>query len=215
VRFVVPLLILLSTFPAKGQRGKIIEGYIITAQLDTVSCVFKPRNWAHQPFEIKAKIQGKDSVILPNQIKGFIIPSLNVEYKSKEIYPAKYEVDLQFAEDGYLPDFDTGRVAFLKILYRGKLNLLMYQDKIERKHFYLEIGDEVTEIYSHLYAKAGLWHSSFPVVEWYKQYIPMLKIFMGECKPLFTIIDVMEFKEENIIQLLIKYDKFMSENTEG
>jgi hypothetical protein len=43
----------------------------------------------------------------------------------------------------------------------------------------------------------------------------MLKIFMGECKPLFTIIDVMEFKEENIIQLLIKYDKFMSENTEG
>jgi len=207
-------LTIFLTFDLNGQKKKLAEGYVVTHRSDTVLYTFSPRNWNRQPVEIKIKLNGKDSTIWPNQINGFIIPSLNMEYKAREVRLVKYIIDQQFAQNGYLPDYDTARVAFLKVLYNGRLNLLLFQDKLENKHYFIGVGDEVTEIYSHLYSTAGSWHGKFPVVEWYKQYIPTLKIFMASCKPLFSIIEAMEFKEENILGLLKLYDKCMDSKKE-
>ena len=211
VSFIFCLWVPLLSF---GQKKKAIEGFIVTRALDTVACLFSARNWTKQPFEIKMKLQGKDSLIKPNQIAGFFIPSMDIEYKAREIRSVKYVINIQEAENGYKPDIDTARYVFIKTLYRGNLSLLMYQDKIERKHFFVEVGNEITEIYSHLYSAAGNWHNNDPVVEWYKQYISALKVFMNDCRSVYSLIDVMELNEASLLQLFKTYDYCLRSNSQ-
>lgn len=209
-KYFVASVLVIAFLNGNAQKNKVENGYIITRQNDTIPCVFKARSWKKQPFQIRVSIGEKDSVITPEKIKAFFLISPGIEYESRLISPALYELNMQFAVgNDYKPFFDSANYAFLRLVYKGSISLFLYEDKIERKHFFLNVGDELTEIYKHLYSTAGGFHNTDPLVVWYNQYIKMLKVLMADCKSLFSIIDVMELKEESLVSLLKLYDKCM------
>lgn len=198
-----------------AQKNNYVDGFIITLQNDTIACWVQKRNWKKQPEEIRVKSGEKDTAATPQPIRGFIVPSLQLRYTSKAISPARYVDNIQNAVNSKLPDPDTLKVAFLKVLHSGMLNLYLYLDRLNRKHFFVENKDNFLEIYSHYYSGFGGDRNSQPVANLNKQYEFTLKVLMTPCRNVFSIIESIQLKEDHLTGLFKVYDKCMTPKKEN
>jgi hypothetical protein len=203
-------IVLLITFQfVYAQKNKGNFGYIITVQNDTLPCSFKTANWKKQPKQINIKLADKDSTVLPENINGFIISSLQVEYISKDISMANYVDKLQDATISKVPQLAAPQKLFLKTLYKGGFNLYVCSDGINRKHFFIEGPGNFVELYSHYYLEMGDSRRVYdqPITIFDKKYEFVLKTLMTECRTLFSIIENISLNEDQLIQVLKLYDK--------
>lgn len=208
------LFIFLSVMISRAQKSNYLDGFIFTREGDTVPCSIAKRNWKKQPLEIRIKLTGKDSLVTPSGLKGFMIPSLQLVYISKEISPVKYIDNIQQASDIWEADTDTARFAFLKRIHNGVFNLYLFLDRLNRNHFFVEAPDNFLEIYSHYYTRYGGDHNSQPVAEPHKQYEFALKVLMTPCRQIFSIIESIQLKEEQLKGLFEVYDKCIAAKTQ-
>jgi len=147
-------LLLIVSYKAAGQKKKPSNGYIISKTHDTLTCQFEQFNWKKQPAFIKIRLAVRDSVIYPGNIGGFINPS-GIEFVSRKIELFKYNRDIQFAISNEIPFSEIIPAAFLKILYRGRINLYLYKDLLGGDHYFTEKNSVLKEIYIHLYYTIG------------------------------------------------------------
>ena len=190
-----------------GQKNA--TGYVITHQNDTLACMFKSRNWKKQPFTLKVSIAGRDSTFTPEKINGFFVPAAGIEYESKLVSPALYEINMGFLTIQDDPFRDSARFVFARRLYKGALSLYLYEDLIERKHFFIGTANGLTEVFKHFYVAAGGRSNFEPVVTTYKQYAIELKSLMQDCSSLNSIIDAIDLTKENLVKVLTLYDECM------
>lgn len=188
-----------------GQKNT--TGYIITRQNDTLSCVFKSRNWKKQPFRLKVSFTGRDSTFTADNINGFFVPGAGIEYESKLVSPVLYEINMGFLTIQDDPYRDSARFVFARRLYKGTLSLYFYEDLIERKHFFIGTANGLTEVFKHFYVTAGGRSNFEPVVTTYKQYAIALKSLMHDCPSLYSIIDAIDLTKENLVKVLSLYDE--------
>lgn len=146
-------------------------------------------------------------VIIPTNVTEANIVSMGTKYTVRKIAPANYNDDLLFIEDGAIPALDSMRLAFLKCLYTGNLNLYLYIDKLKRNHFFVEDKDNFMEIYFHNHKESRYLQG---VSSKNKQYEFVLKTLMTPCRSLFSIIENIGLNEEQLIQLFTMYDKCMA-----
>jgi len=202
--------------PIHAQKNKYVDGLIITSKNDTITCLVQKRNWNKQPTEIKVKAGNKDTVVTPQAIKKFIIPSLGLEYKSRLIRPANYVDKFQEATVLKEPEFNPQQFSYLKLLYKGSYNLYLYLDHLNRKHFFVESPGIFIEIYSHYYLDLGDSRRIYdePVTILDKQFELTLKSLMAACRTLFTIIENIAFVEEQLVKVFKMYDQCVGLKTE-
>ena len=200
-------------FPVAAQKRKSSAGYIITKTNDSVACEFEQYNWKKQPVVLKVKIDGNDTVIHSEEINGFINPSGN-EFATRKIELFKYNTDIQTAVSGDIPPSEIISGAFLKILYRGKINLYLYKDALSSDHYFIEKNSVIKEIYIHLYSSTGGYPSSVKnpharraVVVNNFQFYYGLKEMMQDCKDIFPGVDKTELNAKSLISLLKQYEK--------
>ena len=208
------LFVLLIIFlNADAQKKKTSTGYIITKNNDTVACDFGSHNWKKQPAQLKIKIDGKDTIIRPEEISGFT-NSLGNKFVSRKIELFKYNREIQTAIAGDVPEIEIVPAAFLKILYQGKINLYLYKDALNSDHFFIEKNSMLKEIYIHLYSSTGGYSTSTlnafakkPVVVNNFQYYYGLKEMMQDCKDIFPEVDKTELNTKSLISLLKQYEE--------
>lgn len=205
---------LMGTGIAGAQKNNYLEALVITHRHDTIAYKIVKRNWKKQPREIRVKTGLKDSILVPSAIAGFIIPSLQLVYISKEISPAKFIDNIQNATNSNIPERDTAQVVFLKQIHRGTFNLYLYFDRLNRGHYFVEAPDNFLEIYSHYYSTFGGDHNSKPVAVLFKQFEFTLKVLMTPCRAVFTIIEKINLKEEHLRGLFEVYDKCLAAKKE-
>jgi hypothetical protein len=228
-RYFLMSVFLFFTFVSFGQKKKIIQGFYITMQNDTIKCDFKSRNWKKQPFSISVSVNNTNSVLIPADVSEVNIVSLETKYVSRKIAPANYNDNLLFVEDGAIPSSDSMRPAFLKSLYTGRLNLYLYIDKLKRNHFFVEDKDNFLEIYFHNHKESLYTNSALPIYidnarkdsnpgefgvsvsSKNKQFEFVLKTLMTPCRSLFGIIENIGVNEEQLVQVLKLYDRCMEE----
>lgn len=201
----------------EAQKGNYQKGYIVTHENDTVGCLLQKRNWKKQPLEIKVRAGAKNTIITPQSVKGFIIPSLELNYISREISLTRYIDNLQNATTLKQPEEDTLQIAFLKVLHRGTFNLYLYLDGLSQKHFFVEAPDNFIEIYVHYYIYPGASHRAYdvPVTILDKQFEFVLKTLMTPCRNVFSIIENIQLNEDHLIGLFEIYDKCMTARGEN
>lgn len=209
-RLSLVILILFSFIFSFSQKGNYQEGFIIKKNGDTIPVSIVKRNWKKQPEEIKIKTSTKDSIIYPEAIKGFIIPSLELEYVSTEIRLAKFNDKFQEATTIKDPELYEAKYLLLKRIYKGRFDLYLFFDKLSRKRFFVESQDNFTELYSHYYVVIY----DHPVTYLEKKYEFVLKILMTPCRSLFSIIENIRLDEEQIIQVFKMYDKCLDSKGE-
>jgi hypothetical protein len=207
------LLFIVIVVPVAGQKKKSSTGYIITKTNDTVACEFEPFNWKKQPASIKVKINRADTVFNTSEIKGFMNPAGN-EFTSRKIELFKYNRDIQTAVSGDVPSSEIISSAFLKVLYRGKINLYLYKDALGGDHYFIEKKSVIKEIYIHLYSSVGGYatstinpHARKPVVVNNFKYYYGLKEMVQGCSTLFPEVDKTELNAKSLISLLKQYDR--------
>lgn len=207
------LLFIMLVTPVIAQKKKSSSGYIITQTNDTVACEFEPYNWKKQPVSIKARINGYDTVLHPGEISGFMNSSGN-EFTSRKIELFKYNREIQNAAPDNIPSSEIISAAFLKTLYRGKINLYLYKDALGNDHYFIEKNSVLKEIYTHLYSSIGGHHTSVKnpsarqsVVVNNFQYYYGLKEMMQDCKDIFPNVDKTELNAKSLISLLKEYEK--------
>jgi hypothetical protein len=198
----------------QAQKNNYLDGFIITLRNDTIAYSIEKRNWKKQPREIKVKTTGKDSVVQPSGIKGFIIPSLQVEYVSKSISPVRYIDKIQLATKTREPEPDSARFAFLKLIHNGSFRLYLFFDGLNRDHFFVEAPDNFLEIYSHYYQGYGGIQNNEPAAIPFKQYEFTLKVLMTPCRNIFGIIENIQFNTEQLKRLFEVYDKCIAAKKE-
>src|SRR6188474_2221674 len=99
-----------------AQKNKYVDGLIITSKNDTIASLVQKRNWNKQPTEIKVKAGNKDTIVTPQAIKKFIIPSLGLEYRSRLVRPANYVDKFQEATISKEPEYGPEQFLYLKLL---------------------------------------------------------------------------------------------------
>jgi len=216
IRYFFILIYLTGQLPLHAQKNNYVDGLIITSENDTITCLVQKRNWKKQPKEIKVKAGNKDTVVIPLAIKKFIIPSLDLEYKSKLIRTANYVDIFQEATILKEPEYNPEQFLYLKLLYKGSYNLYLYLDRLDRKHFFVESPGIFIEIYSHYYLELGDSRRIYdqPVTVLEKQFEFTLKGLMAACRTLFTIIENIAFVEEQLIRVFKMYDQCVGLKTE-
>ncbi|TAL43771.1 MAG: hypothetical protein EPN92_09710, partial [Chitinophagaceae bacterium] len=152
IPFIVCILFLTSVH---AQKNNYVGGFLITLQSDTIACSIQKRNWKKQPPDIHVKSSAKDSVVTPQSIKGFVIPSLQLEYVTRAVSPARFIDKAQNANNSKDPDLDTLQFAFLKTLHKGTFNLYKFIDGLGRNHFFVDAPDNFLEIYTNYYLYLG------------------------------------------------------------
>ena len=204
------LFLIIIVVPASGQKKKPSSGYVITQTNDTIACVFDPYNWKKQPASIKVRVHGKDTTIYPGSINSFINPSGN-EFVSRKIELFKYNRDIQFAISNDIPSSEIISAAFLNILYRGRITLYLYKDRLGGDHYFIEKNSVLKEIYIHLYYTVGGYvtgtNTKQPVVVNNFQYYFTLKEMMQDCGNIFPEVDKTQLNAKSLISLLKQYDK--------
>ena len=207
------LLLMILFFPATGQKKSSSTGYVITKTNDTLPCEFEAYNWKKQPHSIKVRINGNDTIVYPGEVSSFKNSSEH-EFVSHEIELFRYNREVQNAVSGNIPFSETIPAAFLKVLYKGKINLYLYKDGLGVDHYFIEKISIIKEIYIHLYSSIGGFPSSVrnpharqPVVVNNLQYYFGLKEMMQDCMDIFPEVDKTELNTKSLIALLKEYEK--------
>ena len=213
-RILAFVLYFFATLFVSAQKNKKWDGYFISLKKDTVRCTFKDRNWKKQPYEFTVVVNNKDSVLLPQSVSEVNIRAKELTYASRIIKPAKYIDNIQHAHNTRDADLDTPRHAFVKTLHQGKLNLYLYTDKVNMKHFLVEDDDNFLEMYLHYYTDIGGFFGDQPIVTQNKQYEFILKTLMTPCRTMFSIIENIRLEEDHLIQLFTIYDRCMDSKKE-
>jgi hypothetical protein len=202
-----------SSLLSVGQKFKSASGYIVYPRGDTVQCTFNTNNWKKQPAAVKVNINGNDSSLGPNQVSSFMNPS-GEEFVSRRIELFKYNRSIQDAIAGDVPETEIIPAAFLKVLYRSKINLYLYQDPLNNPHYFIERNADLQEIYIHLYSSVGGFssrtlnaHAKKPVVVNNFQYYYGLKKMMQDCPTIIPEVDKTELYSRSLIALLKLYNK--------
>jgi hypothetical protein len=216
IRYFFILIHLTAQLPIHAQKNNYVDGLIITSENDTIACLVQKRNWNKQPTEIKVKAGNKDTVVTPQAIKKLIIPSLDIEYKSKLIRTANYVDKFQEATILKEPEYNPEQFSYLKLLHKGSYNLYLYLDRLNRKHFFVESPGIFIEIYSHYYLELGDSRRIYdePVTVLNKQFEFALKGLMAACRTLLTIIENIAFVQEQLIRVFKMYDQCVGLKTE-
>ncbi|NEM97561.1 outer membrane beta-barrel protein [Pontibacter burrus] len=128
----------LLTFAAAAQKN-FVRGYYITATGDTVQSYIDDRNWIKNPDQIRiADSPGSSTftTLSASDIKGFGLSTGDV-FVSEVVQIDKSKENLNQMNIGDAPIVVTDTV-FLRVLVKGKLNLLFVEDENSKKHFYLQ-----------------------------------------------------------------------------
>ena len=208
-RILAGALYLFATLFVAAQKNKGWDGYFISLKKDTVHCSFKDRNWKKQPYEFTVVVNNKDSILFPQSVSEVNIRAKDLKYASRIIKPAKYIDNIQNAHNTRDADLDTPRHAFVKTLHQGKLNLYLYTDKVNMKHFLVENDDNFLEMYLHYYTDIGGLLGDQPIVTQNRQYEFVLKTLMTPCRTVFSIIENIRLEEDHLIQLFTIFDRCM------
>ena len=155
-------------------------------------------------------MNGNDTIFYPGNITGFINPSGN-EFITRKIEFFKYNRSIQDAIPEDVPMSEIVPAAFLKVLYRGKINLYLYKEALANDHYFIEKNSVLKDIYIHLYSTVGGYvtgtNTKQPVVVNNFQYYYGLKDMMQDCKSIFPEIDKTELNTRSFISLLKQYNK--------
>ena len=205
---------LFTTFFVSAQKNKGWDGYFISLKKDTIHCTFKDRNWKKQPYEFTVIVNNKDSILLPQNVGEVNVKAKELKYASRIIKPAKYIDNIQNAQNTRDADLDTSRHAFIKMLHQGRLNLYVFTDKLNMKHFLVENDDNFLEMYLHYYTGTGGPLLNQPIAIQNRQYEFVLKTLMTPCRTIFSIIENIRLEEDQLIQLFTIYDRCMDSKKE-
>jgi len=206
LRFIGILLFSLCYAFAIGQKKQAITGFFVTTQNDSISCIFKDRNWKKQPSEFSI-ISNSGTVLHTQNISEVNIISRSLKYVTRTIKMARYVDNIQNANNNIYPEFDSATQVFVKLLYEGTLNLYIYFDKLDQKHFFIENKDNFLELYLHLFSGIGGPLGNQPIAIQNRQYEFVLKTLMTPCRSMFSIIENIRLEEEQLVQLFKLYDK--------
>lgn len=207
-RYSLALVLLLAFSIIEAQKNKETKGFIITLQNDTIPCIFKQKNWKKQPTQITVNYKNRDTSFSPQTINGFVVINTQLEFVSRTVRLTNYIDKIQDATTYKVPELAPEQKMFFKILYKGRFNLLLGMDNLNRKHFFIEGPGNLVELYSHYYIQLPPATRPYdvPITVLDKSYEFVLKTLMTPCRSLFGIIENIGPDEEQLKQVCKLYD---------
>jgi len=134
------LLFVLSFGYAFAQKN-FVKGYYVTSRGDTVHTYIDDKNWSKSPRKIRIKSNPEApevTTLTIDQVEGFGL-STGDRFVREEVTVDKSPVDLNKMTVGAAPVIVADTV-FLRILAKGRANLLYLKDEMGKEHFYIRKG---------------------------------------------------------------------------
>ncbi|GGC10949.1 hypothetical protein [Dyadobacter sediminis] len=139
---------------ANGQ-GKLLEGYIVTTQNDTIFGSVRDEGWTSSPTKILFK-KKDDSIEEPysaKQIAAFCIPLNKANYRSKKIGIRDITLAQIYKTAPSMVAKDSVHIFLQKIVAGEKASLYEYVDLTEESRFFVEKDNQLTELYNYPFYK--------------------------------------------------------------
>lgn len=131
-------LFCLLTVSAFAQKN-FVKGYYITTAGDTVQSYIDDKNWVRNPKQIRVAQSPESSTfktLSTSEINGFGLATGDVFVREVvQIDKSPVRVNMMKVDSAPLIVTDT---VFLRVLVRGKLNLLFIEDENAKEHFYIQ-----------------------------------------------------------------------------
>jgi len=165
-------------------------GYIITNSLDTIRGLVNYRTEGDNAIACKFKVNEneKEQLFFPGQIAGFHFTNEQTYYVTKTFILN-----------------NTESTIFLEYLMKGAMNLYYYEDNRELCRYYLFENEkgEMIPITSN-YGDKNRTDDGIVIAE--DRNKEVLKYVFRDCEPLLKKIEKLQFKHENMIELVKEYN---------
>jgi hypothetical protein len=135
-------------------QGKLVEGYIITSQNDTIRGLVKDEGWTKSPESIQFKsINEQLRTISAVDARGFGILSSNEIYKSKKIGLLDITLTQMYMTAPFLETKDSVQL-FLQEIVTGRAELYEFLNASEQPHYFIEKNNFLKELYNYPFHKS-------------------------------------------------------------
>jgi hypothetical protein len=136
-------------------QGKLVDGYIITNQNDTIRGLIKDEGWKESPRLVHFKglagiLKQKFSAA---DIKEFSILSTKEIYKSKKIGLLDITLTRAYTTVPSMETKDSVQLFLQEIVAGKKASLYLYLDALERFHYFVEKENLLKELYNYPFHK--------------------------------------------------------------
>jgi hypothetical protein len=149
------LTILLISSTKTFSQSKLMEGYIITADRDTVKGLIRHEGWTESPAKVKFKSATAEleKDFYPNEIREFYISGSRELYRGMKIGILDISLEQIYSTAPSLIAKDSIQI-FLQEVVSGKIaRLYEFVNKAEESHFFIEKDGELTELYNYPFYK--------------------------------------------------------------
>lgn len=149
--FITQLIVCNTSF----SQSKLMEGYIITMEKDTVKGFIRHEGWTESPVNIQFKTKENDleEKFSVYEINEFFILGTGELYKSKKIGVLNITLDQIYSTAPSLLAKDSIQI-FLQEIVSGKMaRLYEFVNTAEESHFFVEKEDKLIELYNYPFNK--------------------------------------------------------------
>jgi len=184
-------------------QQNFVKGFTVSLKGDTTYGLINYRNWRKTPTSIQFKKEA-DATLISYTAKDIAFFGINLP-NGREIYKAA-TVSIETSSK-YLDHLDTQRAfnertdnLFLLALLKGTYNLYVYED--EKEHYFIENGDEITEL------RFKTYYMNDKNIAKNEQFKNQLANFLKNC-PKITELEILNlvYGNQALIKILKKYDE--------
>ena len=182
-------------------QNKFLQGYIVTTAQDTIQGFIETKTSPERVTNIVFKKQMTDKTVeqhTANSILSFYLQQADAYFISEEVKMDKKTTNITALESNSTPHYVTETV-FLKVLTKGKANLLYYADENFKKHYFIQKdSQEIVELEYIVYSKGD---NRFVEVQ---KYVEQLRNLLVECEKIK--IYNLNFSERSFKNIVEKYN---------
>lgn len=175
-------------------------GKLISLTGDTLSGQIDDRMWTGNPDRVRfRKADGSVAVYAPSEVKGFLVR--DEKYISKLVKYDSTSNKVQQLPETRLPAFKEAQI-FARVLFAGELSLLEFQDKGERRHYFIFKGNTIEELILHPFVvrKDGVIAGTAEN----KMYLGQLANYLRDCSTI-AISEKLPYTREALTKVVAQY----------
>ncbi len=188
-------LFFLISHVSNAQKN-FLDGFVITAEGDTVRGQIDYRNWVINPSEISFKAaDGKENVLRSVNIIGFQAGGDYYQSAAVQIETSPHLTNQLNSTSALRYE---QRFVFLQALVLGEKSLYHLKDEKAKDHFYIRVGDEFRLLLYKRYLEGRF------VLE-NKTYQGQLATYLSDCNKVNGWVRATNYNKKNLIQLFKKY----------
>lgn len=198
------------TISSANGQGKLLEGYIITDQNDTIPGLVRDEGWTSSPNKIFFKKKGSsvEEQYFAEQLAAFCISFNKAIYKSKKIGIRDVTLAQIYTTAPSMITKDSVQLFLQEIVFGTRASLYEYVELTEESRFFVEKGSQLTELYYYPFYKEVNNKKYLLIYDDYKRQLKSLTYDSETFKA-----SIPEYQKKNLKRYIEEYNQSLTGET--